>query len=111
MSLTVYAIIEDSGTQIKVHPGDLVDIDLRELAADQKSLTFQKVLAVGDAEGKAAAKIGLPYLSGASVTATILGEALGPKVVTWKYKRRKGSRKKLGHRQGYLRVKIDTISA
>jgi large subunit ribosomal protein L21 len=105
----VYAIIEDSGTQIKVRQGDLVDLDLRELTADQKSVVFEKVLAVGDEN--AAAKIGLPYLSGAKVTATIIGETLGDKIVTWKYKRRKGSRKKMGHRQGYLRVKIDAIAA
>ena len=63
------------------------------------------------AASKTAAKIGLPYLTGATVTATILGEAVGPKIITLKYKRRKGSRKKIGHRQGYLRVKIDAIAA
>lgn len=105
----MYAIIEDSGTQIKVRPGDLVDVDLRELAADQTTITLDKVLAVGD--GAAAAKLGLPYLAGASVTASVVGEARGPKVVSLKYKRRKGSRKKIGHRQGYLRVRIESIHA
>ncbi|MBL9148286.1 MAG: 50S ribosomal protein L21 [Phycisphaerae bacterium] len=104
-----YAIIEDSGTQIKVSEGDVVDVDLREVTSDQKTVTFDKVLAVGSASSPA--KIGLPYLAGAKVTATIVGEATGPKLVTWKYKRRKGSRKKMGHRQGYLRVKIDSIAA
>jgi len=107
----VYAIIEDSGTQIKVRPGDLIDLDLRELTADQTTLVLDRVLAIGDAAGTSAAKIGLPYLTGATVTATILGESVGPKVITLKYKRRKGSRKKIGHRQGYLRVKIDAIAA
>jgi large subunit ribosomal protein L21 len=107
----VYAIIEDSGTQIKVRQGDLIDLDLRELSADQKTLVLDKVLAVGDSEGRTAAKIGLPYLAGAKVTATIVGEAVGPKLVSVKYKRRKGSRKKMGHRQGFLRVKIDSIAA
>ena len=105
-----YAIIEDSGTQIKVKTGDLIDVDLREIAADQKTVMFEKVLAIGSGNG-GAAKLGLPYLTGATVSASIVGEASGPKVVSLKYKRRKGSRKKIGHRQGYLRVKIDSISA
>ncbi|MFO0828395.1 MAG: 50S ribosomal protein L21 [Phycisphaerales bacterium] len=107
----MYAIIEDSGTQIKVRQGDVIDLDLRELAADQKTVTLGKVLAVGDAAGGTAAKIGTPYVAGASVTASVIGETQGPKVVSLKYKRRKGSRKKMGHRQGYLRVKIESISA
>lgn len=105
----MYAIIEDSGTQIKVRPGDLVDVDLRELTADQTTITLDKVLAIGD--GSAAAMLGLPYVAGASVTASVVGEVRGPKVVSLKYKRRKGSRKKIGHRQGYLRVRIDAINA
>jgi large subunit ribosomal protein L21 len=105
----VYAIIEDSGTQIKVRQGDIVDIDLRDVAVDQQTVTLDKVLAIGD--GTNAAKIGLPYLSGAKVVATVLGEAVGPKIVGLKYKRRKGSRKKFGHRQSYLRVKIESIAA
>ncbi len=105
----MYAIIEDSGTQIKVRQGDIVDIDLRDVAVDQQTVTLDKVLAIGD--GNTAAKIGLPYLSGAKVVATVLGEAVGPKIVGLKYKRRKGSRKKFGHRQSYLRVKIESIAA
>jgi len=105
----VYAIIEDSGTQIKVRAGDEVDIDLRELEDGQKTLTFEKVLAIGD--GREAARIGLPYLSGAKVTASIVGDAVGPKIRGMKYKRRKGTRKAWGHRQDYLRVKIDGIHA
>lgn len=107
----MYAIIEDSGTQIKVRQGDIVDIDLRDLPADTQTVVLDKVLAIGDAEGKSAAKIGLPYLTGAKVTASVLGEAVGPKLTGLKYKRRKGSRKKYGHRQSYLRVKIESIAA
>ena len=106
----MYAIIEDSGTQIKVQAGDLVDIDLREVE-DGATITFDKVLAVGDAAGSAAAKIGMPYLSGATVTAKVLGEADGPKVLVGKYKRRKGYRRQAGHRAEYLRVKITDIKA
>jgi large subunit ribosomal protein L21 len=106
----MYAIIEDSGTQIKVQKGDVLDIDLRE-AADGSTLTFDKVLAVGDVTGSAAAKIGMPYLSGASVTAKVVGEADGPKVLVGKYKRRKGYRKTIGHKQHYTRIEVLSINA
>jgi large subunit ribosomal protein L21 len=105
----MYEIIEDSGTQIKVQAGDLVDIDLREVE-DGATITFDKVLAVGDAAGSAAAKIGMPYLSGATVTAKVLGEADGPKVLVGKYKRRKGYRKTIGHRQHYTRIEVLSIN-
>ncbi|MCE2881324.1 MAG: 50S ribosomal protein L21 [Planctomycetaceae bacterium] len=100
----MYAIIEDSGTQIKVQKGDVIDIDLRD-AADGSTITFDRVLAVGDSGGSAA-KIGLPYVSGASVTAKVVGEADGPKVLVGKYKRRKGYRKTIGHRQHYTRIEV-----
>ncbi|MEY2715248.1 MAG: ribosomal protein [Planctomycetota bacterium] len=106
----MYAIIEDSGTQIKVQKGDVLDIDLRD-AADGSTLTFDKVLAVGDVAGGAAAKLGMPYLSGASVTAKVLGEADGPKVLVGKYKRRKGFRKTIGHKQHYTRIEVLSINA
>jgi large subunit ribosomal protein L21 len=105
----MYAIIEDSGTQIKVQKGDLVDIDLREVE-DGATITFDKVLAVGDTAGSAAAKIGMPYLAGATVTAKVLGEADGPKVLVGKYKRRKGYRKTIGHRQHYTRIEVLSIN-
>ena len=105
----MYAIIEDSGTQIKVQKGDLIDIDLREVE-DGATITFDKVLAVGDAAAGAAAKIGTPYLSGATVTAKVLGEADGPKVLVGKYKRRKGYRKTIGHRQHYTRIEVLSIN-
>ncbi|RLS92941.1 MAG: 50S ribosomal protein L21 [Planctomycetota bacterium] len=105
----MYAIIEDSGTQIKLKQGDLIDIDLRD-ADDGAVITFDRVLAIGDASGTTAAKIGRPYLSGATVTAKVLGEADGPKVLVGKYKRRKGYRKTIGHRQHYIRVEILSIA-
>ena len=109
--MTMSAIIEDSGTQINVQQGDLIDIDLRDDAEDGSTLIFDKVLAVGDAAGTTAAKIGLPYLVGATVTAKVLGEADGPKVLVGKYKRRKGYRKTIGHRQHYTRIEVLAITA
>ena len=106
----MYAIFEDSGTQIKVNVGDIVDLDSRVVEEGTKALTFDKVLAVGAGDGNAA-KIGMPYLAGATVTAEVMGEAKGEKLRTGKYKRRKGYRRQAGHRQEYLRVKITAIKA
>jgi large subunit ribosomal protein L21 len=107
----VYAIIEDSGTQIRVAEGDVIDIDPRDMGKAKKKITFEKVLLLGDAESGDAATIGTPYVSGASVTAELLEEIKGEKVDVVKFKRRKGYRRKQGHRQRYLRVKIGKIKA
>ena len=105
----MYAVIEDSGTQIKVSPGDVVEVDLRDLGRRTKTIRFDRVLLVCDPEGNGSAMIGTPYLAGAAVTAEILGEVKGEKIDVVKYKRRKGYRRKRGHRQRYLRVRIAQI--
>ena len=74
-------------------------------------LTFDRVLAIGDLSSDKPAKIGTPYLDGATVTANVLEEVRGEKLDVIMYKRRKGQRRKMGHRQSYLRIKIDNISA
>ncbi len=105
----MYAVVEDSGTQIKVAPGDVIDIDLRDLGAKKKTIKFDRVLVVGDDQGDSAASIGAPYVDGASVTAEVLEEVKGAKIDVIKFKRRKGYRRKTGHRQRYLRIKIQKI--
>lgn len=102
----MYAVIEDSGTQIKVTEGDIIKIDTRELAEDAASVTFDKVLLVG---GAGDAKIGAPYVSGATVEADILEEGRDEKIDIWKKKRRKGYVRHAGHRQGFVRVKVTDI--
>ncbi|MCA9283631.1 MAG: 50S ribosomal protein L21 [Phycisphaerales bacterium] len=104
----MYAIIEDSGTQIKVSPGDVVEIDLRDGELGS-ALTFDRVLAIGGTDSGKPARLGTPYLSGASVSAEIVDHIQGDKVVTIKYSRRKGQRTKKGHRQLYTTVKIGDI--
>lgn len=106
----MYAIFEDSGTQIRVSQGDVIDIDLRDLGDKKKKLKFDRVLAVGDEDGKDEAKIGTPYIKGASVTAEVLEQIRGEKIDVIKFKRRKGYRRKTGHRQSYLRIKIEKIA-
>ncbi len=107
----MYAIIEDSGTQIKVSSGDVIDIDLRELGDNDKTLTFDRVLLLGGEESAGAGRIGTPYVDGASVTAEVVDEIKGEKIEVVKFKRRKGYRVKRGHRQRYLRVKITDIKS
>jgi large subunit ribosomal protein L21 len=102
----MYAIIETAGHQHKVTSGDVFRID-REIAGDEKTITFDRVLMVGG-EGKP--KIGVPTVAGATVTADVLRAVKGPKIDIVKYKRRKGYHKKQGHRQPQLEVKITAIN-
>ena len=112
----VYAVIEDRGTQIKVSPGDILNIDLLHRSEGESksessdTLTFDRVLAVGGLESEAPALIGTPYIANAFVQAEVLDEVKGEKLDVIMYKRRKGQRRKIGHRQRYLRVKITSIS-
>lgn len=102
----MYAIVEEGGKQYKVTSGETIQID-RTVGEDEKSITFPRVLLVG---GDGPAKIGAPLVAGATVTAEVLGEVQSKKVRGVKYKRRKGYRKTLGHRQGYTSVKITAIT-
>ena len=104
----MYAVIEDSGTQIKVSEGDEILLDVRELGDDQAEVTLDRVLLISDGAGDA--KIGTPVLAGASVTADILEEGRGEKIEIWKFKRRKTYTRHRGHRQNYLKVKITGIN-
>ncbi|MFP4055189.1 MAG: 50S ribosomal protein L21, partial [Phycisphaerae bacterium] len=106
--LPMYAIIEDSGTQIKVSEGDVIDVDKRELAEDQATLTFDRVLMIG---GEGDATVGQPTVEGATVEGDILLEDRTDKVRIVKFKRRKNYHRTKGHRQPFVRVKITRISA
>lgn len=104
----MYAIIEDSGTQIRVTPGEVVEIDLREGAEAGSTITFDRVLAIGEEGGEAT--IGTPYVASASVSAEVLGEFKDRKIHIWKYTRRKGYKKHQGHRQRLLKVRIGDVT-
>ncbi|MHC5022961.1 MAG: 50S ribosomal protein L21 [Planctomycetota bacterium] len=109
----MYAIIEDSGTQIRVQPGSILDIDPRSGTSSDpgSTITFDRVLLIGDEAGDSAATIGTPYVGGATVTAEVVGERAGEKIDVVKFKRRKGYRRKQGHRQPYLRVRITDVNS
>lgn len=102
-----YAIIEDSGTQMKIEPGDRLEVDLRDLEEGQTSLTFDKVLLVSSEAG---VKIGQPMVAGATVTAKILGQIKADKVWVERFTRRKGFHRRVGHRQKYIAVQIEAIN-
>ncbi len=103
----MFAIFEDGGRQYKVSEGDNLLIDLKDIAEGQKEVTFSQVLMVGEGAG---VKIGAPFIAGASVTATIVAEDMKlPKVTGIKFNRRKGYKKKWGHRQRVMRLKIAGI--
>ena len=106
----MYAIIEDSGTQLRASVGDELTIDLRDLPKSASSVTFDNVLAVGDGAGKLT--IGQPYVQGAKVTADVLeADVKGEKIDVIKFKRRKGYRRKQGHRQRSMKVRVTAINA
>ena len=102
----MYAIISDSGRQYKVREGAELDVDFRNLETGQE-ITFENVLAYRDEEGL---KIGQPHLTEAKVVGEVVADSYGPKLVVQKFRRRKNSRTKTGHRQRYTRVKISKIS-
>ena len=103
----MYAIIETGGKQYKVQNGDVLFIEKLN-AAEEASVTFDKVIALHD---DANLKVGSPYVEGASVSAHVLKNGKGKKITVFTYKPKKGKARKLGHRQPYTKVQIDTINA
>ncbi len=102
----MYAIIQDSGTQFMVRKGDVIDVDTRPLAAEQQTLEFDRVLMLRDDQ----THIGRPTVDGAKVTAEVVGPVRGDKIHVVKFKRRDNYRRKKGHRQNYLRVRVTEIT-
>lgn len=104
----MYAIVDIAGQQFKVEAG--MTIFVNRLAAEKgASVEFDKVLLV-DADGQV--KLGAPYVDGAKVTATVLDDTCkGKKVLVFKKKRRKGYRRKNGHRQYFTKVLIKEVVA
>ena len=105
----MYAIIEDSGTQIKVEHGSVIKVALRELPQDSATLTFDRVLMVGDPQDESKTQIGTPLVDGAKVIGDLIAQEKTPRVPVVKFKRRKNYLRHKGHRQDYLKVKVTSI--
>lgn len=103
----MYAVIKTGGKQYRVSEGDLISVEKLE-AETGATVTFSEVLMVSrDGE----VKIGKPFLEGATVTGEVMLLGKGPKLTIFKHKRRKGFRKKTGHRQPFTSLRIKEISA
>jgi large subunit ribosomal protein L21 len=101
----MFAIVTIAGQQFKVEEGQVLIVHQLE-ANEGDNLSFDQVLLVEN-DGKV--QVGTPTLK-ASVNATVLGHQKGDKVIVFKKKRRKGYRKKNGHRQRFTKIKIDSIA-
>ncbi len=102
----MYAIIATGGKQYKVAEGDIIKVE--KLGVEEGTeYTFDQVLAVNNGE----LVVGDPVVKNATVSATVMGNGRGKKVIVYKYKPKKGYHKKNGHRQAYTQVKIEKINA
>lgn len=101
----MYAVIETGGKQYKVQNGDVIYVE--KLAAEDNTEVQFQVVALGDDNGL---KVGTPYVDGASVTGKVLKTGKGKKITVFTYKPKKGSKRKMGHRQPYTKVEISAIN-
>lgn len=102
----MYAIIETGGKQYKVENGDVIYVE--KLAAEDDSTVEFNCVAVSGDDGL---KLGAPYVEGARVTAKVLKTGKGKKITVFTYKPKKGEKRKMGHRQPYTKVEIQSIEA
>ena len=100
-----YAVVETGGKQYLVKTGDVLKVE-RTADADGTTFEIKPVLAVSDGKDL---RIGTPELADAKVTAEVVKQMRGPKVVAYKKKRRKGYARKIGHRQELTVIKIAAI--
>ena len=102
-----YAVIETGGKQYRVSEGDTIEVEKLDVEEGTET-TFSEILLVSGANGL---QIGTPHVAGATVTADILEQAKAPKVISYKFKRRKGYHRTVGHRRRITKLKIKAITA
>ncbi len=101
----MYAVVRSGGKQVRVEPGSSVRVEkLTGEVGDAVELS--DVLLVG---GEGEPRIGTPLVEGAKAVGTITAQARGPKITIFKMKRRKGYRRKAGHRQDYTEIRVEKI--
>ena len=101
----MFAVIETGNKQYKVAKDDILLVELLDIEG-AKTVKLDKVLLVKEGN---AVHVGNPYLKGAHVNCEILGETRGDKLIAFKYKKRKSEKKKIGHRQELLKLKVKSI--
>ena len=103
----MFAVIETGGKQYKVNEGDVIFVEKLDVN-EGDSVTFDKVLALSLNDSF---KVGTPVVQGATVTANVVKNGKAKKIYVMKYKAKKNEKKKIGHRQPYTKVQIQTINA
>jgi len=101
----MYAIIETGGKQIKVMENDVIFVEKLDVN-EGETVTFDKVLMVGGSS----TKVGAPYVDGVTVTGTVEKQGKDKKIIVFKYKPKKSSKTKQGHRQPYTKITINSIN-
>jgi large subunit ribosomal protein L21 len=102
----MYAVFETGGKQYRAEPGKKVRVP--SLAAEPgTTVTFERVLLAGDGS---TVSVGAPLVSGATVTAEVVRHGRDKKVIIFKKKRRKGYRKKQGHKQGFTEIRVNQVA-
>ena len=101
----MYAVVEAGGRQYQLTSGRYVDVEMVP-GESQNDFVFDRVLMIVDGEKS---MVGKPVLEGAQVHGKIIGHGRGQKLVVYKYRAKKGTRKRTGHKQGYTRIFIDSI--
>ena len=104
----MYAVFASGGKQHRVEVGNLIDVEKLDNAVGE-TVTFPSVLAIAGEDGQL--QTGTPYLENMFVTGEVIEQGRAKKLIVFKSKRRKGYKRKLGHRQSYTRVKITAIGA
>jgi len=107
METAMYAIVATGGKQYRVKEGEKLRVEKLSADAGDK-VVLDQVLLVGEGED---VKVGAPFLKGAKVTATVTENGRGDKVKIVKFRRRKHSRRTMGHRQSYTEIEITGIKA
>ena len=102
----MFAVIETGGKQYKVQEGDILFVE-KLGAADGETVVFDKVCAVSAGD---TFTVGTPLVEGAKVTAKVIKNGRGKKIYVLRYKSKKNEKKKIGHRQPYTKVQIETIA-
>ncbi len=100
----MYAIIETGGKQYRVQPGDVIYVEKLGAEAEEEVI-FDKVVAVKNTT----LKVGKPYVKDAVVKGSVIKNGKGKKITVFTYKPKKGSARKMGHRQPYTKVQINEI--